>query len=257
MRIETPKPADHFSSVSASYAQHRPTYPPEVAKSLAELVPARHLTLDAGCGTGQFSVLLAEHFDRVLATDASAEQLARAPQHARIHYVCETAEKMSARDGSVNLIVAAQAAHWFALPAFYAEARRIAAAGAVIALITYSVLAIDDDINERFQRFYWHEVGLYWPPERRHVEAGYADMEFPFEELKAPEATIERLWSLDAFLGYVRTWTATQQAERRGAGHLIVAFERDMATLWGNPDQKRRITWPIAMRIGRVWRQLK
>ena len=40
-------------------------------------------------------------------------------------------------------------------------------------------------------------VGLYWPPERYLVEAGYRTIPFPFEEIQPPAFAIELPWSLD------------------------------------------------------------
>lgn len=95
--------------------------------------------LDLGCGTGQLSVLLAGEFDRVTATDPSASQIASAGARGNIRYAIGTAEAIDLPPASLDLIVAAQAAHWFDLPAFYAEARRIAAPGAALALVSYGV----------------------------------------------------------------------------------------------------------------------
>ena len=53
---------DLFSHDSAGYAAHRPTYPSELAEFLARASPARALAWEAGCGSGQLSLLLAERF---------------------------------------------------------------------------------------------------------------------------------------------------------------------------------------------------
>lgn len=66
---------DHFSTGSANYAAHRPTYPAQLVDELAALCPGTRLALDCGCGTGQLTVLLAERFERVVGTDASAAQI--------------------------------------------------------------------------------------------------------------------------------------------------------------------------------------
>ncbi len=52
---------------------------------------------------------------------------------------------------------------WFDPPDFYAEVRRITKPGAVLALIIYGVLCLDDDLNARFQQFYGREIRPYWP----------------------------------------------------------------------------------------------
>src|ERR1700752_4454868 len=54
---------DHFSHIATDYATHRPTYPTALVALLARLAPARRLAWDAGCGSGQLSVLLADRFE--------------------------------------------------------------------------------------------------------------------------------------------------------------------------------------------------
>ncbi|MEZ5668866.1 MAG: class I SAM-dependent methyltransferase [Alphaproteobacteria bacterium] len=244
---------NHFLDGSDRYARHRPTYPPALAEALAALAPRRTLALDVGCGTGQLSVLLGDCFDAVLATDASAEQIAHASPHPHVRYRQAPAEQACADAGSVDLVVAAQAAHWFDLPAFYAAAQAMAAPGAVIALVTYGVLHIDDaGVEARFRQFYWHEIAPYWPPERRHVERRYADMPFPFAELEFPDTAIVRDWSCDDLLGYVDTWSASRQARKAGHDALIAGFATDLRAAWGDPALLRRIVWPLAGRIGQL-----
>lgn len=243
---------NHFLSGSGGYALHRPTYPPAFAAALAGLCPSRGSALDVGCGTGQLSVLLGDVFGTVVATDASPEQIAHATPHPRVRYHVSPAEVVCAPAGSIDLVVAAQAAHWFDLPAFYAAAQAMAAPGATIALVTYGVMTIDDPVDARFQQFYRHEIGPYWPAERRHVERGYRDLDFPFEELAFPRSAIERDWTLDQLLGYVDTWSATRQARKAGQAALIDGFKADMRNLWGDPARTVRVTWPLTGRIGLV-----
>lgn len=64
-------------------------------------------------------------------------------------------------DGSAALVTAAQAARWFDLSAFSAQARRITTAGAVLALISYGVVRVEPDLRKRFERFYWREIGPF------------------------------------------------------------------------------------------------
>ena len=88
-------------------------YPWAVAEALAACSPGRALAWDAGCGSGQLSVVLAEAFDQVVATDASAAQIAEAVPHPRVRYAVAPAEVSGLPDGTVDCAVAAQAAHWF------------------------------------------------------------------------------------------------------------------------------------------------
>ena len=65
---------DHFSGIAAAYARARPRYPPALAEYLASVAPGRALALDLATGNGQAACDLAQHFDLVLASDASASQ---------------------------------------------------------------------------------------------------------------------------------------------------------------------------------------
>src|SRR5690606_2582982 len=116
---------DHFSSGSADYAAYRPTYPVALVDELAKISPGTRRALDCGCGTGQLSVLLAARFGEVLATDASAAQIAKASPRQGVTYRVALAQDSGLPDASVDLVTVAQAAHWLDLESFYAEVRRV------------------------------------------------------------------------------------------------------------------------------------
>jgi len=242
---------DHFSTRSADYAAYRPTYPIAVADYLASLCASPNVALDVGCGTGQLSILLAEHFAQVIATDASARQIENAEPHARVEYRVAPAEHSSLADASVDLVTAAQAAHWFDLPAFYAEVRRIGRPGGILALITYGVVQADPEIGPVVGHFYKDVVGPYWPPERKHVENGYRDFDFPFQEVTAPPLAIEVSWRATDLIGYADTWSAVRAAEKALGREPIESFRRDLLKAWGDPEQLRTIRFPLSFRIGR------
>jgi len=243
---------DHFSARSADYAAYRPTYPEALVDYLAGLCQKTDVALDVGCGTGQLSVLLARRFGRVIATDASAQQIERAEQHESVEYRVAPAEHSGLPDASVDLLTAAQAAHWFDLPAFYAEARRVGRPGAILALVTYGVVQADPDIAPVIRHFYKDVVGPYWPPERWHVEDGYRSFEFPFEEIAAPLLAIEVNWRAADMIGYADTWSAVREAEKALGREPIQAFRRDLLDAWGDPECRRTIRFPLSLRVGRI-----
>ena len=241
-----------FEKGGSDYARYRPTYPQVLVDALADLCGSTRHALDVGCGNGQFSCLLAARFDRVTATDPSEEQIRNAFADPAVEYRQESAEAIGLADDSVDLIVAAQAAHWFDLDAFYAEAQRVACPGAVIALVSYGVPELDGEASQRFHDFYWKEIFEYWPAARRHVEDGYAAMPFPFPELALPDIAIEREWTLGELFGYITTWSAAKAARKAGAVALIDAFSEDLKRLWGPEETLRTMRWPINGRIGRI-----
>ena len=245
---------DHFSQVATDYATHRPRYPTALVDFLARLSPARRLAWDAGCGSGQLSVLLADRFERVWATDASDEQLARATAHPKVTYSRARAEVSGLADGVADLSTAAQAAHWFDLPAYYAEVRRVTRPGGIIALISYGVMTVDSDVDAVVRPFYHDALGSYWPPERRHVDQGYRTLPFPFEEIPSlsPDVEIRLEWRFEDVIGYVGTWSAVW-ALQRAEGHApLEAFQQALARAWGPAERVHTFRWPLALRVGRV-----
>lgn len=243
---------DHFSTVAAGYAAHRPVYPPALAEYLAGLAPQHRLVWEAGCGSGQLSVLLAPHFERVFATDASAEQIAHAVRCPNVDYRAAKAERCELPDGAADLAVAAQAAHWFDLSAYYAEVRRVVRPGGVVALVSYGIHSVNEDVDRVVGRFYHGPLDSHWPPERRHVEAGYRTLPFPFAETAAPLLEMTAEWPLAGMLDYVGTWSALQSLERAGARREFEAFRTELAAAWGPPETRRRVRWPLSLRVGQV-----
>jgi SAM-dependent methyltransferase len=240
---------DHFSEASANYAAFRPTYPAALAQWLAGRAPGRSLCWDCGCGTGQFSVVIAEEVARVEATDASAAQVAAARPHPRVRYRTAPAEAVGLPDACADLITVAQAAHWFDLPAFYAEARRVGRPGALLALICYGVLELEPALQPLVLEFR-RAIAGDWPPERRLVEEGYRGLAFPPGEIATPDFAIEACWSLPALLGYVSTWSALKSLRARGGEAQLDAFAGRLADAWGLPGRVRPVRFPIALRVG-------
>jgi len=243
---------DHFSDVAAAYAAHRPSYPAALVDFLARLAPARRLAWDAGCGSGQLSLLLAGPFERVVATDASPEQIARAAPHPKVEYRCAAAGVSGLPDSVVDLATAAQAAHWFDLPAYYAEVRRVAGRGGIVALISYGVVTAGADLDAVIQPFYRGVLAAYWPPERRHVDDGYRSLPFPFEELDTPAFEIRLDWRLEDLVGYIGTWSAVWALQQAGGQGPFATFSRELAEAWGPGTAIRMVRWPLALRVGRV-----
>lgn len=257
MRQQAEPPRNWFDGGGSAYARFRPGYPAELTGFLADIAPDRQMAVDVGCGSGQLTRQLAGLFRHTVGIDPSHDQLASTGEgnksHDGLSYACAPAEALPLPDCCASLITAAQAAHWFDLPAFYTEARRIARQGAVIALVSYGLPRLSDPtLQEMFDRFHDHDIGRFWPPERRLVVGGYAAMDFPFTEIEPPAMEIRLDWNLQAFLGYVSTWSAVRAAAEAGQTEILTAFAARIAALWGAPDRSEAISWPIRMRLGRI-----
>lgn len=241
---------DHFSGHAAIYAQARPTYPPALFEWLALQCPHRQLAWDAGCGNGQASAALAEHFDAVFATDPSATQIAAASPHTKVRYTVEPAEQCSLADGSVDLVTVAQALHWFDCDRFFAEARRVLAPTGRIAVWCYERSSVEPEVDAIFMRLYQGELDAWWPPERRHIEAGYATLPFPFEAIAAPTFDLRCDWTLAQYLAYLRSWSAAQRYLKATGRDAVAGIEADLVAAWGDPEQRRIVRWPMKVKFG-------
>lgn len=244
--------ADHFAAVSTGYATYRPSYPRELFAALASVAPSTTLAWDCGCGTGQASVALAEFFDEVDASDASAAQIAQAVPHARVTYGVGPAEQSGFPDASVSLITVAQALHWFDVDAFHVEAKRVLAPCGVIAEWTYALLHVpsSDSVTALINEFDG-EMHPYWPPERRFVDRHYIDFAFPFEPIAIGEFSMHAEWSVAQFMGYVGTWSAVARCRKQTGNDPLVALGERLSAAWGDTPT-REIRWPLTLRVGRA-----
>jgi SAM-dependent methyltransferase len=241
---------DHFAPQAADYASFRPTYPSAFVAHVASLAPARDLAWDVGTGSGQAAVLLAEHFARVRATDASDRQVQFATRHPHVDYAVAPAEVSGLAAQSVDLVSVAQALHWFAHRTFYAEVDRVLKPRGVLAAWTYNMVRTDAATNEVVDWFYGERVDKYWPPERHHVETGYRELDFPYPEIEVGEWRIEARFTREQLIGYISTWSALRHA--REAEHVdpLDEFKSRLARVWGD-DETRDVWWEVVGRAGR------
>ncbi|XP_059199017.1 putative methyltransferase DDB_G0268948 [Centropristis striata] len=137
------------------YQKYRFTPPDEVKNIILQYLDKKKgqphvLAVDLGCGTGQNSRILAPHFQEVVGMDISECQLEEAravPGYPNITYRKGTAEELPFQDGSVDLLTAASAAHWFDQSRFLAEASRVLKPRGCMALLGYS----DPNTRLRYQ----------------------------------------------------------------------------------------------------------
>ena len=243
---------DYFSKQASEYTRYRPNYPAALFKYLAELTPDHQLAWDCATGSGQAALGLTNYFEKIIATDASDKQIANATAHDRVTYVVAPAERTEIISASVDLIVVAQALHWFNLDKFYAEVRRVSKSGGVLAVWSYSLFRITSAIDRLVDKFYTEVVGPFWPAERKFVDDKYQSISFPFEEFTSPAFTMEANWSFAHVLGYIGTWSSVQKFKEQNKADPLEDFARDLKKIWGRPEKEKRIRWPINMRVGRI-----
>ncbi len=206
------------------------------------------LAWDCATGNGQAAVELATVFDRVIATDASERQIANAEPRPRVEYRVGFAEESGLKSGAVDLVLVAQALHWFDLERFYGEVGRVLKPRGIFAASAYRFFHISPAVDELVNcRYYRDVVGPFWPGERALIER-FEEIRFPFPELSTPPFEMRLDWTLDHLVGYLRSWSATQRFVTANQRDPLDDIAQELQTAWGNPRESRTVTWPLTLR---------
>jgi SAM-dependent methyltransferase len=243
---------DLFSRQASVYATARPSYPDALYRYLASLVPHCRLVWDCATGNGQAARDLARYFDRVIATDASPEQIAEAVPAPNVEYRVAPAEASGLDPHSVDLVTVAQALHWLDHDRFNAEVSRVTVPGGVVAAWYYGSCHAGADVEPILREFEEKTVGPYWNPRRRWVDEGYRTIPFPFTEVTNPSFELRMRWSLRQLLEYIGSWSAVASYRRERGEDPIAPLTERLTQIWGPVKSSRDVTWPLGLRVGRV-----
>lgn len=148
-RLYEMNPTGRFSDRVDDYVRYRPTYPAAAIDAIldglrttvtptlrSEVSAQPHLTAaDVGAGTGISTILLAQRGIRVIAVEPNADMRAAGPLHPLITWHDGTAESTRLPSASVDLVLCAQAFHWFRPPEALAEFHRILRPAGRLALV--------------------------------------------------------------------------------------------------------------------------
>lgn len=167
-----------FSDRVADYVRYRPSYPRALMEWIhGELrVPLTANVADIGAGTGIATRMFLDAGHEVFAVEPNAQMRAAAVQwlhgDPRFHAVDASAEATTLGTGSVGLVSAAQAFHWFDPEAVRREWSRILAPGK-LAVIYWNSRVFD---GSPFLRDY-EQLLLDFGTDYRAVAERYADDE--------------------------------------------------------------------------------
>jgi len=129
-----PAHARSFGPVADAYDRGRPSYPAEAGRWLTG--SGKLTVLELGAGTGLFTEVLVAAGHRVIATDPAPEMLARLRSRVVPFAVgVSGAEAIPAPSRSVDVVVSAQAFHWFDHERALPEIARVLRPGGVLALV--------------------------------------------------------------------------------------------------------------------------
>ncbi|KAL6180122.1 hypothetical protein ACLB2K_046790 [Fragaria x ananassa] len=256
-----------FDKQAEIYVEARPTYPKEWYSKLAALTPQHSLAWDAGTGNGQAALGLSEHYQQVVATDISEEQLKYAIQHPRIRYI-HTPTSLSedemvnliggGHENSLDLITVAEAVHWFDLPQFYPLAKRLLRKpGGIIAVWAYNRMLVNPEFDPVFDRFRENCIP-FTHPNSKYVRAGYKTLPFPFESVgmgrEGEPLTLEipKEVSFQGVERMLRSYSAVIRAKDQGVDMLSEEVIKEFERAWGGRDLVRSFKYEAFMLVGKL-----
>ena len=161
------QPTERFSSRADHYARYRPDYPAAAVALLAARCGLRPGTVVAelGSGTGILTRHLLARGAQVLAVEPN--QAMRATAEAALqgepgfHSVPGSAEATTLAAASVDLIVAAQAFHWFDVERARAEALRVVRPGGWAALLWNERVRAGDPFMDDYEKLLREHAAEY------------------------------------------------------------------------------------------------
>ncbi|KAG2160194.1 S-adenosyl-L-methionine-dependent methyltransferase [Suillus bovinus] len=262
---------------SAIYATFRPTYP----RSLFDFIFRYHelnkgarwdRAVDLGCGTGQATVELTP-FKRVTGVDPSSKMIEIAQSTLKntpantgqYEYTQASAESLTfLEDSSVDLVISAQACHWFDWNKMWPELARVLKKNGSVVFWGYSQLrfARYPSLTQRINAYVegtdpLNSIGPYWeqpgrsildshlievPDGNEVVPGAFSNFERVFftgdyyPSLPSPRSVIMRKkMTWDDLLSYFNTWSALHTFRQHNPtdgenphGDVAVRFWKDL-----------------------------
>jgi ubiquinone/menaquinone biosynthesis C-methylase UbiE len=124
--VDERDPQRRFSRTVEHYQRHRPSYPDALVDWIVAQLPPRARVVDVGAGTGIFSRQLASRGLDVTGVEPNADMRAAAEREGGARYLAGDATALGLPPRSADLVIAAQAFHWFPLEPTLVEWRRVA-----------------------------------------------------------------------------------------------------------------------------------
>jgi len=144
MNQDAPDFAHSFGGVVDAYDRGRPSYPREAARWLTAEAPCS--VLELGSGTGKLTEQLVALGHDVHATDPDAAMLAKLQERLpEVRTSQASAEEIPAGDRTYDVVVSAQAFHWFDLDRALPEIARVLKSSGRLSLVW----------NQRDERIPW------------------------------------------------------------------------------------------------------
>ena len=150
---------NQFGLLSNDYAKFRRGYPDEVFEIIKNKIKNNKTALDVGCGTGIATKEIAKFCESVIGTDKEEGMLEQARIYApNCKFILAPAEKLPFEDSSFDLLVVAQAFHWFDQQKALSEFKRVIKPDGLIVIFR----KCSKDGQKILPRFVWDVLSNYF-----------------------------------------------------------------------------------------------
>ncbi|KAL4885784.1 S-adenosyl-L-methionine-dependent methyltransferase [Aspergillus karnatakaensis] len=253
---------DYTPEQGKSYAQNRLDYHP----ALYSTIISHHTStggqldslVDLGTGPGNVAQNLSKHFTQTTGLDPSEGMIQTARSlsdpnalaQGKIRFEVSSAEEIGSNlsppiaDGSVDLIVAATAAHWFDMPKFWKSAARVLKPGGSVAIWASGGLRADratpnaEAIDARVEVFE-EEMRPFFAPGNLLTRGLYKDLRLPWTVEPAVEG-----FEKDSF--FRKDWDGVDEFLAKGQPEVdLGTFEKMIGTM--SPVTRWREAHPEAV----------
>jgi SAM-dependent methyltransferase len=255
------------------YQQCRPTYPPELYQEIYNFHRLNRdaefkLAVDVGTGTGQVANALETDFEKVKAFDISADML-QVAKKTKVEYQVSPAESFAkfVEPASVDLITAGTCAHWFDMPAFYAECQKALKPSGTVAVFAYGhlVFSSSPQATTLHSKYAMETLEKYWPNGREKIDLLYSwpeftDSPFPIFDRRLYPSTDTQIimhqeWSFAEIKGYLESWSAYRNWKEVHPQEpdLVDIHVKELMKVLGFDDVNAKIPiyWPVVLLLGK------
>lgn len=240
-----------YDNVADDYTS-RPTYPEKVFEFLRNESSRHDIAWDCGCGGGQATFSLAKYFSRVIATDVSSQQLKSASGNPRVKFRQRPAESSGLDNSSIDLVTSFMAAHWFNLPRFFDEAKRVGKPSALIAIFAYAEPFVEDDAMNRLLKEFSSRIHPFGGPNIQMMRDGYRNLFFPFErEISVPPMYLTSRMTMSNFIRYMRSRASVMDYTKNVDAMAVYNLQYSLGKYW-NDTQIIEVRWPLFGRVAKM-----
>jgi SAM-dependent methyltransferase len=223
-----------FNDRADDYVKYRPSYPAAAIDAILDALgpPGRLAAADVGAGTGISARLLADRGVRVIAVEPGEVMRGAAAPHSHVEWISGTAQATGLATASVDLVLCAQAFHWFHTRGAIAEFARILKAGGRLAIM-WNRRSTADPLTAGYRQAIV-DVGGEVPAERMPFRPAIVSEDGLFTPVERHAFPNGQRLDLDGLIGRARS--ASYVPKTGAAGERLLDLLRALHARYADAD---------------------